>query len=409
MRLVSGAPYWLVKNGLDEWPVLPPQNCQVAVVGAGLAGAVVADAMTNAGYSVTVLDRRAPAAGSTAANTGLVTYELDVELAELADQIGEPFAARGYRAAAAAVETLAALISTLPDDCGFARRTSLYLAERRRDARRFEREAGMRQAHGIDVRVLDKDEVLTAYGFPSHGALSTTLAASVDPVRLTRALLERAESMGAVICPRTTVLTWTCDGHRAQLETTRGNVTADWVILATGYETPSGLRNDLVALHSTYALVTVPVDHCDGENADTPDVLVWDTARPYSYLRPAEDGRIIIGGEDVPFRDFAWRDRLIPGKTHALEKRLGAFTGGRELETEFVWAGTFGETRDGMPCIGPVPGMPRVLAALGYGGNGIVFSVIASRILRDIVLGEGHEDAELFSLDRDQTSRRSAL
>lgn len=407
MRLVSGAPYWLIRNGLDDWPVIPPPNCQIAVVGAGLAGAFVADAMTNAGYTVTVLDRRVPGAGSTAANTGLVTYELDVELAQLADQIGEPFAARGYRAAAQAVGTLSALISTLSDDCGFAQRTSLYLAQRRRDARRFQREANMRRAHGIDVQLLTQEEVRATYGFPSHGALSTNVAASVDPLRLTRALLERAESMGAVICPRTTVLSWTTDGQRAHLETTRGNITADWIILATGYETPSGLRNDLVVLHSTYAMVTFPVDNPESESGPGADVLVWDTAHPYTYMRPAGDGRIMIGGEDVPFRDSAWRDRLMPGKTNALEKRLAELTQGCELETEFAWAGTFGETRDGMPCIGPVPGVPRVLAALGYGGNGIVFSVIASRILRDIVLGEGHEDAELFSLDRVQTARRS--
>src|SRR4029078_7622684 len=90
-----------------------------------------------------------------------------------------------------------------------ARPRSLYLARRRRDARRFPREADMRRGNGIDVRMLKKDEVLSAYALHSDGGLSTTVAASVDPVRLTRALLERAESMGAVICPRTTVLSWT--------------------------------------------------------------------------------------------------------------------------------------------------------------------------------------------------------
>jgi glycine/D-amino acid oxidase-like deaminating enzyme len=116
---------------------------------------------------------------------------------------------------------------------------------------------------------------------------------------------------------------------------------------------------------------------------------------------------VIIGGEDVGFRDAVWRDRLMPGKTRALEALLADLRRTDKMETEFAWAGTFGETRDGMPCIGPVPGAPRALAALGYGGNGIVFSVLASRILRDIILGEGHEDAELFTLDRDQTARRS--
>jgi glycine/D-amino acid oxidase-like deaminating enzyme len=406
LRLISGAPYWLIANGLDEWPSVPPQNCQVAIVGAGLAGALVADAMTGAGYAVTIFDRRIPGAASTAANTGLVTYELDIELAQLADQIGEPFAARSYRAAAAAVDTLGTLVSTLGDDCGFAPRTSLYLAARRSDARRFPREAGMRNALGIDVQLRSRDEVRDAYGFGSWGALSTTTAASIDPVRLTRALLDRAQSMGAVVCPRTTVHGWSTRERHVVLESSRGSVTADWVVLATGYETPPGLSGDLVALHSTYALVTFPPDDVL-EQRLTPDVLVWDTGRPYNYLRPAKDGRTIIGGEDVPFRDSFWRDRLLPGKTQALEKRLAGLLDGCNAEAEFAWSGTFGETRDGLPCIGPVPGMPRALAALGYGGNGMVFSVIAARILRNFVLGEGDEDAELFSLDRDRRPRSS--
>src|SRR5262249_23827271 len=150
------------------------------------------------------------------------------------------------------------------------------------------------------------------------------------------------------------------------------------------------LRNDLVALHSTYALTTFAVENNARAPTSRDDIVMWDTGRPYTYLRYAQDGRVMVGGGDVPFRNAVWRDRLMRAKTRAIEKELGRLAPGTERETEFAWAGTFGETLDGLPCIGPVAGMPRVLAALGYGGNGIVFSVIASRILRDIILGEGH-------------------
>lgn len=403
MRLFSGAPYWLVANGIDPWPIGEPRNADVIVIGAGLAGATVADSLALAGFNVTVLDRREPGAGSTAANTGIVTYELDVELGALAKQIGEPFAVRSYRACAEAVVTLETLVSTLGDDCGFKRCTSLYLAHHRRHMRRVVREAAIRNAHDLLVDVLSEDDVRNRFGMTCHGALLTRRAARVDPFRLTRALLARASAAGTIVCPRTTALSWRASEREVCVETNRGTVTADWLILATGYETPSELRNDLVALHSTYAFVTFPVD----KPAFADDLVVWDTNSPYLYVRAANDGRVVVGGCDVPFRDAAWRDHLMPSRTRTLEKEFASIAPAVELDPEFIWSGTFGETRDGLPCIGPVPGMPRVLAALGYGGNGIVFSVIASRILRDIILGKGHEDAELFSLDRDQNARRS--
>lgn len=72
---------------------------------------------------------------------------------------------------------------------------------------------------------------------------------------------------------------------------------------------------------------------------------------------------------------------------------------GHELETAFAWAGTFGETKDGLAYIGPQPGS-RLLFALGYGGNGITYSVQAARLLTAHILGEPTPDLELFRLDR---------
>ena len=67
------------------------------MIGAGITGALVADALAGAGASVVVLDRRAPACGSTAASTSLLSYEIDVGLVELVDMIGRDEAVRGYR------------------------------------------------------------------------------------------------------------------------------------------------------------------------------------------------------------------------------------------------------------------------------------------------------------------------
>ena len=65
-----------------------------------------------------------------------------------------------------------------------------------------------------------------------------------------------------------------------------------------------------------------------------------------------------------------------------------------------VWAGTFGETKDGLAYLGQPAGRPRAYFALGYGGNGITFSAIAARLISDLVAGRTNADASVFRFGR---------
>ena len=138
----------------------------------------------------------------------------------------------------------------------------------------------------------------------------------------------------------------------------------------------------LVRLHSTYALVTEPIPPQRlAEMRWRGECLVWESARPYFYMRMTDDRRIMAGGEDVPFKDAAARDVLIPERTGRLMRRLRSMVPAAGAELAFSWAGTFAETSDGLPYIGTVPVHPPILVALGYGGNGITFSMLAARLL----------------------------
>jgi glycine/D-amino acid oxidase-like deaminating enzyme len=370
----------------------------VAIVGAGITGALLADALTGAGKSVVVLDRRPSGQGSTAACTGILSYEVDVGLVELAERLGEARAVRSYQACVRGVGWISDLVGGLPDDCGFAWKPSLYLAHRKRHAKGLEAEAALRERHGFDVELLNAVQVRAIHGLDGHAALRTTTAAVVDAVRLTRALLDRARRRGAVVCTATTMTDWSGDRDGATVGTTRGRFHAGSLVFATGYETPPGLGDDIVQLNSSYALASFPLPE---EGRAATDLIIWNTERPYFYLRPAEGNRVVIGGGDVPFRDAEVRDRLLPGRIRALERRLEAMFPTLRTETEHAWAGTFGETRDGLPYVGACAGFPAALFALGYGGNGMVFSAVAAEILRGVILGEGHGDLDLFAFDRE--------
>jgi glycine/D-amino acid oxidase-like deaminating enzyme len=71
------------------------------------------------------------------------------------------------------------------------------------------------------------------------------------------------------------------------------------------------------------------------------------------------------------------------------------------MEMAYAWAGTFAETRDSLPFIGPHPRSDsRVLYALAYGANGIPFSAVAAELLTATVTGRAHRHKELFRFDR---------
>ncbi len=396
-QLHSGAPWWLVRNGLAEQPEVRRAQCDVAVIGAGITGVMVADRLAEAGLDVTLVDRRAPGYGSTAVSTALVQYELDTQLFQLAARIGAADARRAYTLSFNAVRELGELVRSLGDDCGYAPRPSLYLATSKAGAAEVTKEVTARTDAGFEVAEWSAAEVRRRYGMPSRGALRNQHAAVVDPVRLCRALLARTLARGAGIMPRTTanrVLPF--DGGFV-IETDRGELRARQVVLAIGYEVPESLLGSQVTRHSTYAMVTEPLDDL---GALEDGCMVWETRRPYTYLRTTDERRILVGGGDVDFTSPDDRDRLLPARTRMLQRKLDRMVPALHARMEFSWAGTFVATNDGLPIIGPVDGAPGAWYALGYGGNGITFAVIAARLLASACLGETPPDLRLFRPDR---------
>jgi glycine/D-amino acid oxidase-like deaminating enzyme len=235
------------------------------------------------------------------------------------------------------------------------------------------------------------------FGIECPGAILSAVAATVDPFLLTHRLLEHGEKKGMQVFDRTTISSWKKVSRGMELTTDRHAVIrARTMIFACGYEAQTYLRERIVSLKSTYAFVTAP----DQPQWWKQDAMVWESARPYLYLRRTIDGRILVGGEDDAFRSPLRRDARLEYKTKRLITRMQSMFPDRLVESEYAWAGTFGETKDGLGFIGPSPEVPNAYFALGFGGNGITFSVIAANILRDLVCGKKNDDAELFRFGR---------
>lgn len=401
MDVHSGYPYWLVKNGLlADYPALEQdlENEDVVIVGSGISGALVAHALCGAGFRCIMLDKRIASSGSTWASTAQVNYELDSFMHELAGWYGEPFAAAVYGASLNAVDRIKEIAAELGQPELVQPTPSLYLASDKRGAKALAKEAEMRQRHNLPVSLLDEKTIEAEYGFNRRAALYHTRAVQLDAYKFTATLLQHNAKRGLTVYTRTEVKKMQSEKDGVLLHTASGQmIKAKAVVCAPGYEAGKFLPKNTMDLNSTYALVTQPLPERDLWKGKC---LIWETARPYFYMRTTADNRIMMGGEDESFHDPGRRDKLLEKKKEALLEKVAELFPHLKLEADFYWCGTFAETGDGLPNIGLYPGLEHVYFALGYGGNGTSYSTIAAEIICNQLQGRPDPRAELFRFGR---------
>jgi glycine/D-amino acid oxidase-like deaminating enzyme len=397
---VGGRPLWPLADPppTHYLPISSDTTCDAVVIGAGVSGALVAFLLVEAGLDVVVAEGREVAGGSTSANTALLLYESDLPLHQLAERMGERNAVEVYRLCRDALAGFPTIISRLDESCGFAPRPSLYLASRPEDVPALRREHEMRRRHGFAVDFLERADLESRYAFSSSAALLSHDGAELDPVCFSRQLLARAARGGARVHERTRITELRSSNGSVELTSEAGcRIRARHAVLAAGYDSERFLGRRLAQDNSTYALATEPV----GELRGWPErALIWETARPYLYLRTTPDNRILVGGLDEKNVSAARRDALLEGKCHQLLARLRSMFPGLEPRVASAWCGAFLNTSDSLPYIGQHPEFRRLHLALCYGGNGTTFSLVAAELLRDAMLGRERPEAGLFVLGR---------
>jgi len=260
------------------------------------------------------------------------------------------------------------------------------------------KEYTLRKSIGLEPDWLDEGDIESRFGFSKEAGLFSAQGAVVNAYGLTHALLKECKGTGLEVYDRTGITRIVHHKRGIELVTAdKHHIRAGKLVIACGYESGKYLPRRVDTLFTTYALVSEPFAQARlwFENA-----MIWETARPYLYLRTTLDNRVMIGGKDDDFTSPRLREEALPQKAKQLEKAFGRLFPGIRLKTDFYWAGSFASTKDGLPYIGRLPGRDPIYFALGFGGNGIVFSQLASVLLRDIIMGRPNKNAEIFRFDR---------
>lgn len=401
MDLKSNEPFWLLKNGLIEsYPSLKSdEECDVLIIGGGITGSLIAHQMVADGYKTILIDKREICNGSTSATTSMLQYEIDVPLFELIEKIGKKGAVDSYKACSDSIDIIEKLTQKIKSKAGFKRKKSLYFASKKKDVSWLKKEFEARKNAGFDVKWFEPKEILESFGFENtFGGIVSKQGASIDAFKFAHELFELNVKKGLKIFDKTEMKSVKYYKGYNMISTANGaQVKAKKIIYCIGYESKNLIKENFVDLKSTFAVVS-EIDKDKFKNIESS--LVWNTDEPYIYMRTTDDGRMLIGGGDEDFQDPEKRDSLLDKKEKEILKVLKKIKPDYQFYTDFVWAGTFGETKDGLPYIGEHKKFKNSYFVLGFGGNGITFSVTGMEMSSQFMKNKKHSLSRYFKFGR---------
>lgn len=399
MKLHSTETFWPIKNAMDSsYPSLDANiNTPILIIGGGITGALIAYKLTIEGKKVVLVDKRDICNGSTAASTALLQYEIDIPLHELIQKRDFDCALSSYKNCEKAIFDLKKIIDAIKSDCQFEFKKSIYFSSTKKDIPFLEREFKARKENGFKVKWLEEIE-LKKQGLNAYAAIESESGAVMDPYRLAHDLLNFCKQKGMQIYDRTNIVEFKSqNGKLLAITEDQFTITAENIIHCSGYESTQTLTEKIVDLKSTYALASESYTKLPEIFKNT---IFWNTAEPYLYFRATADKRIIMGGGDEEFQNPEKRNNLLPKKESYLLKQFEKCFPNIPFKLDYSWSGTFGETEDALPYFGKPNPNKKEHYILGFGGNGITFSVMAMNSIIESLNDSHHPDLKFYRFNR---------
>ncbi|MEM9176648.1 MAG: glycine oxidase ThiO [Myxococcota bacterium] len=367
----------------------------VLVVGGGIIGLSIGDALAREGLSVRVLESDRVASGASGAAAGMLA-----PLSEALDHSDrDPATSPWLRIALESLSRFASLCHRLRDETGIdpeLEPSGLWRPVADERARRAAL-AGIASlgAHGTGIAWCDArelEEALPGLASTIPGAFFSKLECHVRPPLLARALAAGLRSRGAAIEEGVSVHRLRCEAGRvAGAETNTGFRRAGRVVVAGGPWSPA-LLEPIVGREATPRIEPVrgqilslqPPLPAVREIVYGPDV----------YCVPKRDGSWIVGAteERVGF------DRRVTaeGVAQLLDRARALFPALETASFERAWAGLRPVDARGWPRVGALD-VDDLFVAAGHGRNGVLLSPITAERIRDLITGKRPRTADALA------------
>ncbi len=355
-----------------------PDRADVVVIGAGYCGLGAARTAAAAGASVVVLDKEPLGWGSSSRNGGMVIPELHASPKQLAKRYGS-LAHRLYAEVEEAFDHTEMLVAEI--DCDYQRTGQLYLAHSPRHTAYLRSLTAELQGAGKDVHFLTGAQVQRRIGSSEFDSgVHFERVGGLHPAKFHAGVSEMAVAAGAVIHDRTAVMDLRPAGSGLVVQTTRGEVTADHVVIGTNAYADSvapDLAKRILPINS-YIIATEPLTE-EQQSIIGPQMMV-DTKNLLFYWRLIADGRMLFGG----------RNRLDPvdvptARDYLYEQMVRIHPQLRGVAVDYAWTGYVAMTMDRLPHVGTVQG---AWYATGCNGTGVSLNGWLGHRLGQVVTGQ---------------------
>ncbi|MFP8957509.1 FAD-dependent oxidoreductase [Natrialbaceae archaeon A-CW3] len=373
---------WMATTPDAAYPAFEEDlETDVCVVGAGIAGLSTAIELRDRGLTVTVLERDRVACGTTGKSTAKVTSQHGLCYDSLRRQFGRDAASQYATINETAIDTVEARIDDLEIDCGFERQPAYCYGDNPDELRR---ETDAARAAGLPASLVRSvppfERAMAAVKFDDQ--------AWFHPRAYLLGIAEALhEDDGARIHERTRV-TSVHPGNRPRVETAGASVTADHLVLATGFPLldRAGYFTRLYPKRSYVLGLRIGVE--------PPEGMYYRADDSYHSVRSHSDGSetlLLVGGE--PHKTGQG------GSTAERYRRLLRWARDRfPIESvAYRWSTQDYVSVDRLPLIGRAgPGAKGVSIATGFGGWGMTSGTAGGRLLADSIAGAEPSALELF-------------
>ena len=363
-------PLWWDDTTFPSVPATPlPDRADVVVIGAGFTGLSAAMRLGAHGRHVVVVDGGALAEGASGRNAGMIHAGVRRDLETLERRYGQA----GRALLDASVEAYAFVARTAAaqaPDAAYTQCGWLHLAHRRSRMRELRREEIERRDRLGEATVMLESAALEreapCRGF--HGGMLTDNGASIHPARYLAGLARGALSAGAALHQRTRVTAIDGDGPASLVRTTRGDVRAGDVLVATNGYTDAAApwaRRRIIPIGS-YIIATEPLGDVRAADVSPMRRMMSDTRNFLHYWRLSPDGRLVFGGRTsfAPVSVEAARDKLYAAMIAMYPQLAG-------VRVTHAWSGNVGFTFDQLPHLTRAGG---ITYAMGYCGSGVALA-----------------------------------
>jgi glycine/D-amino acid oxidase-like deaminating enzyme len=346
-----------------------PAKVDVAVVGAGFTGLSAALQLAKKGAKVAVLEARSIAWGASSRNGGMVLTGTKLPFDILQRRSGRELARRMYQSSLDAIDFVGKCVREEGIDCDFVRCGHLEVASKPAHFDGYRRSAELLQKEfDHEITLLDGKDLGAEIGSDIYyGGLVDPLSAGINPARFASGMAKSAMGAGALIYEEARVVG--IDGRK--LRTTRGDVTAKEIVIATGAYTSAAtppLHRRVVPVGS-FIVATERLPESLATQLSPRGRMIFDSMHYLHYFRLTPDRRILFGGRAAFFPE---NENTLRRSAAILARDLvRTFPQLAQTAIEYAWGGTLDFCFDSMPHVGTIDGLHY---AAGFAGHGVAMA-----------------------------------